>query len=173
MANCVPYTLKVVAKDKEILERLFKIMNYHDKEYYIYRVYDVDVEEDEPEFVNGYYVQTFFGNVAWGASPWINDKEDKEDKESETGAHYTTLVELAKKFDFGFELFYCDEKMMYQKYWRVNHLGHVVDAEYVDNWEVTTNDETGEIEETGGLDYYEEFSEPKEVFELEKDDLNT
>lgn len=171
MANCAPYTLKVVAKDKATLERLFKIMNYKDAEYYIYRVYDVDVSEDEPEFIDGYYVQTFFGDVAWGASPWITDKEDKENV-SETGAHYTTLVELAKKFDFGFELFCCDEAMMFQEYWRVNHLGRVVDEEHVDDWEVATNDETGETEETGGLDYYEEFSEPKEVFELEKDDLN-
>lgn len=162
MANCVPYTLKVVAKNTDIFQRLLKILNYKDPEYFIYRVYDAKMT-DEEDTGDGYFTCEFVGNVAWGCSPWINDKENVNDIHEETGSHYTSLTHLAEQFGFAFELYCEDPAMMFQEYWRVNAKGELVDEEQADEWD----EETGE----GGLEHYNEFSDPKEVYELGKGDL--
>jgi len=162
MANCVPYTLKVVAKNTNIFQRLHKILNYKDPEYHIYRVYYADIT-DEEDVGGGYFTCEFVGDVAWGCSPWINDKENVKDVLEETGSHYTSLTHLAEQFGFAFELYCQDPEMMRQEYWRVNAKGELVDEDGTGDWD----EETGE----GGLKYYEEFSDPKEVYELGEGDL--
>ena len=69
MANDASFDMKVVAKDKETIDRLLSIMKYEDKEFYIYRVRDVDVlYPAEKEGDN--YSAVFQGDVAWSASAW-------------------------------------------------------------------------------------------------------
>ncbi len=54
MANNVRYYIKAVAKDESTLERLYKIMNYEDSDYFLYRVRSATaIDHDEYFDVDG------------------------------------------------------------------------------------------------------------------------
>ena len=132
MANDVYYVLRAVSKDKAVLERLFSIMNYHDPEYFIYKVFsafskDWVVERD------GFYSIDIEGTVAWGLHNWFADEEDvgciistgyeKDEKGNldlnkpiKGTAHYIGLKGLCLKLGIGVEVWSEDINMCFQEH---------------------------------------------------------
>ena len=165
MANNCSYNIRVVAKDAEAIKRVFDIMRYKDKEFYLYRVFSVEREFGlhERPWKGGFFYADFFGDVAWGCDRWINDNPDMENK-SETGAHYSTFVEICKALSVGVEIFAEEEGCGFQEHFIVNHDGEVVCAECA-NWTCEYDEDTGErLSETGGVKGYMEWSDCNEIY---------
>lgn len=178
MANCCMYDMVAVAPKKETLERLIKIMNYKDEEYFIYRCRSVS--EDEITFdenSNLYYVG-IQGEVAWGCDKWFDTIENKEDlihlgyenndysKPILGTAHYITLDLLCSKLDFGIEVFGEESGCCFQQYFACNHKGehHHDSAHWVEHWCDDDGNELDEPYEEGGLDYYGDFNDFEEIY---------
>jgi len=117
MSNDACGTMKVVAKNKNTLKRLLKIMNYEDTEYCLYRCKSCDAES-EPYKEDGFWVQMFGIDGAWSCEPFLNygdhpdrhlkEYQKKKDgtfdyskEEVETSTHFTDLSHLAKTLKFG------------------------------------------------------------------------
>lgn len=177
MANDCFYSMIAVSKDKSALERLIKIMEYKDDEYFIYRCFSVSNGENI-EKENDYYYVDITGEVAWSCTHWFETKEDKDclialGWDKETGkeingtAHYISLDLLCKKLGIGVEVFSQESGCCFQEHYLVNHDGTFVFNEST-NWELNWCDENGdeldEPIEIGGFDYYEEFSSVEEIY---------
>jgi hypothetical protein len=161
MANDCSFDMKVVAKDKETIDRLLSIMKYEDKEFYIYRVRDVDVlYPTEKEGDN--YSAVFQGDVAWSASAWVRGIPDPNSK-SETGAGYTNLVELCKTLDIGVEIWTSEPGMCFQEHILINNRG--LSSYDTTDWTVEYDEETDEPIEDGGFDNYGSWVDPNEIYE--------
>ena len=160
MANNCPYNMRVVAKDKAAIERLYNIMRYRDSEYYLYRVFSV--EKDETEEDGDLFVADFFGDVAWGCSPWIYDETDKT-KKSATGAHYSNLLEICADLNVGVEIFAEEEGIGFQQHFRVDRRGEIDISESAD-WSCEYNEDGEPISQTGGLEGYMDWSYCSEIY---------
>lgn len=146
--------MKVVAKDKETIDRLLSIMKYEDKEFYIYRVRDVDVlYPAEKEGDN--YSAVFEGDVAWGATPWVRGIPDPNSK-SETGASYTNLVEICKALGIQIEIWTSEPGMGFQEYILINDNG---EFDYqTEDWQLEWGENDDDPKESGGFDDYGSWS---------------
>ena len=161
MPNFCSYDLKAVSKNKESLERLLKIMNHQDPEYYICRCFqacgDGGVYED-----GDYYVIDIFGDVAWSCHDWFEHEENVDRvlrKDEKFGfaygdnwprpAHYVTLDMLCERLDIGIECWGQELGCCFQEYYLVNHKGEVVCSDssgYTEVWEDENGDELEEPE---------------------------
>lgn len=164
MANNCFYTMKAVAKDENALKRLHKIMNYEDPEYYMYRVFSCDIDEDlhqDGEF----YVAQFAGDVAWGCNSWFESDERPDDK-IENGAHYITLDLLCQRLGIAVEVYGEEAGCQFQQWYRCDHNGEVESdsAEWIQTWEDEDGNDLDEPEEEGGLDGYGVFSTNDEIW---------
>lgn len=154
MANDCSFDMKVVAKDKETIDRLLSIMKYEDKEFYIYRVRDVDVlYPAEKEGDN--YSAVFQGDVAWSANAWVRGIPDPNSK-SETGAGYTNLVELCKTLGIKIEIWTSEPGMGFQEYILIGDNG---EYDYqTEDWNLEWGENDDDPVETGGFDDYGSWS---------------
>ena len=140
MANDCCGVLKVVSKNKDVIERLKKIFNYEDDEYCLYRVRNF--EEEGGMYEDGeWFVQDFFIDGAWSCEPFLNYGNNPEDKlvidfeKDDNGqkdytkkiygrAHFTDLSHLAKVLGFGCEFWTEEPGMMFAEHGLVNCDGH-------------------------------------------------
>ena len=179
MPNFCSYDLKAVSKNKESLERLLKIMNYKDPEYFVRRCFqacgDGGVYED-----GDYYVIDIFGNVAWSCNSWFEHEEHTSQVSDKDGmdphgsgddylgpAHYVTLDILCERLDIGIECWGQELGCCFQEYYLVNHKGEVVCndcMEYTEIWEDWNGEKLEEPEKVGGFEEYCEFSFPEEIY---------
>lgn len=142
MANNCYYQMKVVADSKEILERLEKIMDYEDPQYYIRRVRCVDMQDVDKE--DGLWTATYSGDVAWAAHSWVDDVPSKEPDED--GRFYTTLTALSKELGFSFEIFSEEAGCCFNEHFHV-YRGEVLTNDCTD-WFDCIIDTEEELEDT-------------------------
>ena len=161
MANYCEYEMMVVSKKKESIERLKSIMEYNDKEFYIYRVQDIVVDEGPVE-KDGLWVAKFSGGVAWSCTPWVSDKPDPNTK-NRLGASHTNLKELCKKLDVAVEIWAEEEDNQFQQYILIDNKGDVC-AEDVKDWKLEYDEDDYVIDEDGGFDEYGDFQLPSEIY---------
>jgi len=79
MANCCWYEMVAVAPKKETLERLIKIMNYEDDEYFIYRCRSCSSDEIVFDEKSNLYYVGIQGDVAWSCEKWFETVENKNE----------------------------------------------------------------------------------------------
>ena len=103
MANDCYYMMKAVSKDKAALERLVKIMQYEDKEHYIYRCFDA-APYDEEETPDGLHILMIDGDVGWSCDKWFNAEYEEVPNEDGDVAHLIRLDALCKKLKIGMEV---------------------------------------------------------------------
>lgn len=149
MANCCAFDMRVVGKSKEAVMRMGKILGYEDKEFFLYRVMDM-TQHEKPEKDGAYWRLDFFGDVAWGADPWINDHTDPENK-IKTGAHYSNLPEICKALGIGVEVWAQEFGNAFQEHFIVNPCGTISVNESYSDLEVEDDDE-GNQKLVGGFD---------------------
>lgn len=103
MANECWYYMVVTGR-KEDIERLYSIMEYEDRSFYIYRVFSAEltsltrIEEDL------YYAQ-ITGNVAWSCAKWVEHQIMTREEPCEKGADlYTDLLFLSELLHLNIEI---------------------------------------------------------------------
>lgn len=167
MANNCCYEMLAVSKNKESLDRLVRIMNYKDPEYYLYRVFFVKEYErntEPPKYLDEFHYIKLVGDVAWSARPWVHDNRDLTIK-SKSGAHYSNLREICKALDIGVEVFTEEPGVGFQEHYRVDHNGELTWNECaVWTQGVDENDEIDESLSEGGLEDYLEWSNYDEIY---------
>lgn len=161
MANCCSFDMMMVSKDKETLDRVFSILQYKDKEFYLYRVQDIQWD-GKPYKQNGLWVGRFAGDVAWSCTNWLNGVWNDGSK-SETGASYITLPELCRKLNFGVEIWASEPGMCFQEYIRINNSGTIEDN-ISEDWTQEFDDDGNLVEEKGGFDDYGDWCDPEDIF---------
>lgn len=131
--------MKLVSKDKNVLDRVLSIMNYKDAEYFIYRCFSAEALKEYNE--DGLFCLEVRGDVAWSASEWFSGKNipnelivtgyEKDEKgNTDYGkkiygtAHYTSLDYLARELGFSVELWSEELGMCFQQHATAN--GHSV-----------------------------------------------
>lgn len=78
MANDCCGTMRVVAKNKDAIDRFERIMRYKDDEFFCYRVFQF---ERHNKYRDGeFYVADFFTGVAWSSDKWFHDSDKPEEK---------------------------------------------------------------------------------------------
>ncbi len=139
MANDCSGTVRVVAKSKETLDRLAKIMTYEDKEYFVSRCRNFEANGEAFE-EDGFFVQDFSVDGAWNCARFFEtDENEKEllvkgyekkadglldfEKPIYGTAHLTNLVELAKKLGFGMELWSVEPGVGFSEHITLDHEG--------------------------------------------------
>lgn len=127
MANNCIYEMRVVGESKEAVERMGKILDYEDPEFFLYRVFDMSPaakEAAKDEQFKHYWTLDYFGDVAWGPDPWIEGIPDQNNK-TETGAHYSNLPEICKALKVGVEVWAQEFGNACQWHFIVNPAGEV------------------------------------------------
>ena len=128
MANDCWGKMMIVAKNKETIDRLYKILQYEDKEYCLVGCRYVEMCIT-PRLNNGLWFALFEVSGAWDCNRFFDNGDrpteklyDREKQEYGT-AHYTDLTHLAEKLDFGCELFACEPGNAFCEHCSVNHYG--------------------------------------------------
>ena len=124
MANNCAYDMLVVGKSKDPVMRMESILAYRDKEFRLYRVFDVDVAE-YPFEEDGYWCALFVGDTAWGPDPWVVLQPDLSDV-NKNGAHMSNLQEICKALHVGVEVFGEERGIGIQEHFVVNHDGELI-----------------------------------------------
>lgn len=187
MANNCFYSMRLVSKDKDVLKRVYDILNYTDDEYFIYRVFNADINaqkvDEAIEKIGDFFSLDVFGDVAWGISQWFGSYEHKDNKlvkgyeKDENGnqnyekpiygtAHYISLDFLCKKLGFGVEVWGQEGGMGFETYAICNRNGEI--STETKDWSVRYEDDEGKEldppEEEGGFEEYGEFSFVNEIY---------
>ena len=119
MANDCCGEMKVVSRKRSAIKRFSRIMQYKDKEYYLYRVFQFDECWNGKELSKygnkrGLWVAHFGFDVAWSSHEWFHGTEDfnnrltRRDKLGrlrKLKAHYSNIPVIAKALGIGVELF--------------------------------------------------------------------
>ena len=135
MANYCRGILKVVTKNKDVIERIKRIFNYEDDEYCLHHVHDFQ-DYGEMYEDGDYFVQNFIIAAPWLCEPFLNHgdfpdkklcikkvyKDGKWNREYGT-AHFTDLSHLATVLGFGCE-FWTEDGMMFAEHGLVKSDGH-------------------------------------------------
>lgn len=187
MSNDCSGVLKVVAKNKETLERIKNILRYEDNEYCLYRCkcsYPICDAFEE----NDFWLQDFDICGAWSCDNFFhydNDENEKivvgyelgengredYDKPKYGTAHFTNLCHLAQVLDFWCELFASESGCCFCSHHLVNHNGELVLDEVGDYELIYPEGEDGEPDydavpdEEFGIDDFMEFSSAEEIYE--------
>lgn len=185
MANDCYGTMRVVAKSKETLARLEKIMTYKDDEYFVSRVRGFS-ECGKPFENDGLWVQDYEVDGAWDCEQFFSTAENKDelavvgyekgddgredwDRPIHGTAHLTNLVKLTEALDFGCELFSEEPNCGFCEHILCNHLGECrvetddLDVKYPLD-EDGNEDDTAEPEIVYGIEGFNEFSYPNEIY---------
>ena len=149
MANDCCGVMKVVAKNREAIKRLFEIMDYKDPEYFCYRVRGIGIPcnsdlEAAIKQDGDLFVCDFETDAAWSSERWFNGEEnpeclvctgyDKQMKEIYGTAHIISIDRLCKKLGLAVELYATEPGMCFCEHFLVNHDGDVItndSADYV------------------------------------------
>lgn len=172
MPNRCVYDIRAVAKHKNTLERLIKIMRYEDPEYYIYRCFSaVDTDTYESD---GYYVVDITGDVAWSCSEWFSGREsvdqtaESSDQSKSATAHYITLDLLCRKLGFGLECWSSETGVGFQEHYLVNHNGDVLISDCVETHKCVEDgcsQSSVEVQTLGGFSDFLEFRDfPEDIY---------
>ncbi len=168
MANDCEYQMTAVSRSREALDRLVRIMNYEDSEYFIYRVFDAELREDIEETGDGFHVARIDGDVAWSCESWFEREERFDSIHEATGAHYITLDLLCRRLGIGVEVYGQEPGMGFQEYHKCTHAGEVFSdcADWSEEWCDEEGNELSYPIEKGGLEDYGEESSPEEIYGL-------
>lgn len=187
MSNDCCGVLKVIAKNKETLERIKNILNYEDDEYCLYRCKYAEPMGDAYE-ENDFWVQDFDVCGAWSCDTFFhygNNEDEKVVVGCELGengiddytkpiygkAHFTDLCYLAKVLDFGCELFASESGCCFCSHHLTNHNGEMVYDEVGEYNMIYPEDEDGEPnyddepEEEFGIEGFMGFCSADEIYE--------
>ena len=163
MSNDCCGNLKVVAKNKETLDRIVKILKYEDPEFGIYRC---KVAQDSESYKDGdLWVKDIFVDGAWNCQQFFNYGNCpnrkfvvKTENGKEVTAHYTDLCHIAKTLDCGFELYSIEPGMGFSEHLACNRFGKMIDEssdyEYGDDGH----------EDFGDMDYFDEYMFSDEIY---------
>lgn len=183
MANDACGNLKVVAKDKNTLDRIFKILSYNDEEFCLYRCREVQTSS-LPYKDGEFWVQDFFVDGAWSCSQFFNHGDnpnmklvigyekdsngrDDYDKKIYGTAHFTDLCHIAKILDCGFELYDNEPGMCFWEHFSCNHNGELT-CDESGKYELSQieNDDGDVIDnhEDYDIDYYNDFAFSDEIY---------
>lgn len=150
MSNPCFYTMHAVSKNEETLKRLLNIMNEQDNEYFIFRCDQANLERNWKE--KDLFIYDIRGSVAWTCSYWIGNVEKKDaDHTLPNGAHYVTLDILAKRLDFGFEIYAEEDSNQFEQHIHCTHKGKTEETtlDYEEDWD----DVRDESKKVGGFGY--------------------
>lgn len=182
MSNDCGGVLKCVAKNKETLDRIKKILKYEDSEFCIHRCKDVGDGEDYQD--GEFWVKDIYVDGAWDCHQFF-DYGDNPDTKLVTGyekdengndiydkkifgtAHFTDLCYIAKVLDCGFELYSTEPGMGFWEHLACNHNGELIIDETGD-YELGEDDESFTID---GEDYdsFNEYMFADEIYGKEND----
>lgn len=181
MANNCFYTMKVVAKNENAINRLLSVMRYEDNEFFIYRCNSAYLTSMHKE--GEFFVGMVGGDVAWSCYRWITDNENKNEKlctgyitgkggirVSQYGpAHYAPLTVVCRNLNIGIEIFSQEAGIGFQEHYIIDHRGAVVvneEENWLQDWWDDDNDcEREEPIETGGFSYYGNFNDASSIIE--------
>ena len=183
MANDCCGTMRVVAKDKAVLERIFRIMRNEDDEFIIAKnrgtINMTPIEKDGEFFTCDMDV-----DGAWDCSEFLYHEDnpnelkvieqeydpEKKDYVFRYGtAHYTSLPHLAKHLGFGFEGFTTEPGCEFCEHWICNCEGEFDYArgeyslEYPEG-EDGQPDYDAEPDEEIGIDGFMDFRDAENIF---------
>lgn len=166
MANDCSGTCRVVAKSREAVERLERIMNYRDAEFCVSRCREFrplgKIEEHD-----GLFRRDFAVDGCWNCERFFSTDEDKANLVGT--AYLTNLPNLAKVLDFGCELWSTEPGCGFMEHITLNRYGEY-GCEVGDYSETYPDGEDGEPdydaepEENYELDGYGEFAEDTEIY---------
>jgi len=165
MANNCYYTMRAVSKDKNALDRLVKIMEYKDNEYYIYRCFSAEVY-DRAE-VEDFFVLLIDGDVAWSCDQWFNAEDEEVPNKDGNGAHLIRLDALCKKLKIGMEVWSQEPGIGFEEHYIVNADGKIIVndcADWCRIWEDEDGEELDQPEEEGGFYNYGSYADPKVIY---------
>lgn len=175
MANNCYYILLAVSKNKESLERLHKIMNYKDEEYFIYRCFEATESSISEE--DGFYTIEISGDCAWSCFKWFESVEKPDELLTRTvdpqglhscdPAHYISLDLLCKKLEIGIELYSEESGCCFQEHYHVNHKGEILCDDCVEWHEIWEDDDGEPLDEPyseGGFPDWGYFSNYSEIY---------
>ena len=135
MANNCWYTLRVVSPTKESIERLLSIMQYKDKDYYIYRCFDAGYDDEPEQGADGLWTAVIVGDVAWAWNMWckgFTTEEERNSHKTDTGTQYRTLNDICKAFGLGIEMWGAEPDIGFQQHFYINKYGETCIAEEVE-----------------------------------------
>lgn len=185
MANECSGVCRVAAKDRGTLDRLVKIMNYDDGEFFVSRCRGFEAT-DEAREEEGLFVQQFYVNGAWNCARFFETDEDEKNllcvgyEKDENGrkdfdrpifgtAHLTNLVKLAEKLGFGIEMWTCEPGCGFSEHLTVDHEGNY-NREVEDYTATYPNGEDGEPDydsdpdEDYGFEDWGDFANADEIY---------
>lgn len=150
MANECAYNGRIVAKSRDTIERVLRIMSYDDPEYQLYRVFSVDVDNYEwdssakvcrkVDYVKkhgDYYYVDVIGTVAWSCHGWFYDKPFAFHHTAHGSAPFERKYEtdkvkmqvsfpfLCEELDFAVEFWGEEEGCELHEHYSCNHKGEV------------------------------------------------
>lgn len=164
MANDCYYRLQVTAENKEAIKRLFNIMGYKDKDFYLYRVFEVARVPDSEKELEGFFVAEFEGDVAWSTHSWVDDEPNTGAVDKDTGAHYSNLQEVCKALGVGVEVWSSECGFDLMEHYAVNNKGEVIRYEISDDWKTSYEDDDGVWhEEEGGFPDWGTYLPPSTI----------
>ena len=165
MANDCYYQMKAVSKDKAALERLLKIMQYQDDEYYIYRCFSA--EEYDKDEVEDFFVSYIDGDVAWSCDKWFNAEDEEVPNEDGNGAHLIRLDVLCEKLKIGMEVWSQEPGVGFEEHYIVHADGKIIvnDCEdWHEIWEDEDGEELDQPEEEGGFYNYGSYADASKIY---------
>ena len=152
--------MRVVSKSREAIERLERIMNYKDDEFYCYRVRGFDME-GEIEGDGVLFRADFYCDSAWCSGDWFTDFDSPETKivvgyeRDDSGnyistkpifgkAHYTSVTHLCRMLGLGVEMWSTEPGMCFAEHAGCDHNGvHFYETE--DYTEEYPEDKDGKV----------------------------
>ena len=173
MSNDCCGNLKCVAKNKETLDRIMKILKYEDSEFCIHRCKDA---QDSESYKDGdLWVKDIYVDGAWNCQQFFRCSDNPDDilidgfEKDKDGnsiyekpiygtAHYTSLCHIAKVLDCGFELYSTEPGMCFCEHLACNRFGKMIDES--SNYEY--NDDGSE--DFGDMDYFGEYMFSDEIY---------
>ena len=189
MANNCCGTMRVVAKNKEAIDRLERIMRYKDDEFFCYRVFQFEkfYAYKEGEF----YVADFSTDVAWSSDKWFQDSDEPDrkivigyektrkivkpdssvemwedwDKSIHGTAHYTSVRHLCEVLGIGVELWTTEPGCEFEEHADCDHNGdfHYKTSVYREEYEDRENSEPTEVHGFG--DKFMEFIDLDDIYD--------
>ena len=163
MANNCCGNLKVVAKNKDTLDRIVKILKYEDPEFGIYRCKEAHGDESYKD--GEFWVKDIFVDGAWNCEQFFkygNRPNSKFVIKTENGkeicGHYTDLCHIAKTLDCGFELYSTEPGMGFCEHLACNRFGKMIYE--TSDYEC---DDDGH-EEFGDMDYFGDYMFSDEIY---------
>ena len=135
MANNCWYALRIVSPNKESIDRLLSIMQYKDKDYYIYRCFDAGYDDEPEQGADSLWTAIIVGDVAWSLNMWckgFTTEEERNTYVNHNGAQYCSLNDICKAFGIGIEVWGAEPDIGFQQHFYINKYGETCIDEEVE-----------------------------------------